>query len=127
MVEDVEVGDGLDTELGGEGGFGFGVDLEDEGLAGHLFGEEFEFRGGHLAGSAPRCPEDDEDGDGGGLDDFGEGGGVDGEGFSQGGKDGFALTAAAVMGEMGGGDAVGGGALGAGGEEGEGRHLLIPD
>lgn len=81
MVEDVEVGDGLDTELGGEGGFGLGIDLEDQCLAGHLFGEEFEFRGGHLAGSAPGGPEIDEDGDGGRVDDFGEGRGVNGEGF----------------------------------------------
>ena len=107
-VEDVEIGDGLDAELGGEGGFGFGVDLEDDGMARHLLGEEFEFRSGHLAGSAPGCPEIDEDGDGGLLDDLGEGVGVDGEGFREGGEESFTVAAAAAMGEMGGGDAVGG-------------------
>jgi len=124
--KDMEIRDGLDSELGGEGGFGLGVDLEDKCMAGHLFGEEFEFRGGYPARSAPRCPEVDEDGDGGLLDDFGEGGGVDGEGLREGGEEGFTFTTTAAMGEMGGGDAVGGRAFGTGGEEGEGHYFFTP-
>ena len=124
-MKDVKIRDRLDAELGGEGGFGFGVDLEDDGMARHFLGEEFEFRSGHLAGSAPGCPEIDEDGDGGLLDYFGESGGVDGEGFRESGEEGFTVAAAAAMGEMGGGDSVGGRAFGAGRQDGKGHYWGI--
>ena len=115
-VKDVEIRDGLDTELSGQGWFGLGVDFEYDGLAGHFLGEEFEFGGGHLAGSTPGRPEIYEDGDGRRFDDFGNGGGIDGEGFGEGGEGCLTVAAPAAMGEMGGGDAVRGRALGAGGD-----------
>jgi len=124
--KDMEVRNGLDSELGGEGGFGFGVDFEHESVAGHLLGEKFEFRGGRLAGSAPGGPEVDEYRDRGVLDDFGKGGGVDRKGFREGREEGLTLATTATMGQMGGGDPVGGGAFGAGGEEGEGHYFFTP-
>ena len=117
--EDGEVGDAANVVAGGELGVGFGVDFEDDGAAGGLFGGFGDVGGGHAAGAAPGGPEVDEDGDLGVAEDFVEEGGVGGDGLGDGREGLLAGAATAGVGEVGGGGAVFGAAVGAGADE---RH-----
>ena len=83
-----------------------GIDLEDDGLAGHVLCGARDLGGGGAAGAAPVGPEVDEDGDARALDDLVEERGVDLQGLVERGKGVFAGAASAGVGEVICGDAV---------------------
>ena len=104
--EDGEVGDTADVVASGQLGVALGVDLEDEGLPGHVGGGAGDLGGGGAAGATPLGPEVDEDGDAGVAEDVVEEGEVDGERLAEWWEGVFAGSAAAGVGEVVGVDAV---------------------
>ncbi len=104
--EDGEVGDTADVVARGQLGVALGIDLENEGLTGHVGGGAGDLGGGGAAGATPLGPEVDEDGDAGVADDVVEESEVDGEWLVERWEGIFAGTAAAGIGEVVGVDAV---------------------
>jgi len=84
--EDDEVRDAADLETGGELGVRLGVYLEDDRLSGHVGGGASDLGCGGPTGSAPVCPEVDEDGDGSVCNYIVEERGIDGERFGERGR-----------------------------------------
>jgi hypothetical protein len=119
--EDDEVGDTAHLKAGRELGICLGVDLEDDGFAGHIGGGAGDLRGCGSAGTAPGCPEVDEDGDLRVPGDVVEEGGVGGQGLGERWKRGLAGAAAAGVGEVLGGDTVFLLAVSAGADDGHGE------
>ena len=106
-AEDGEVGDALNVIAGGQLRVLFGIHFEDEGLAGEVAGGLGDMRSGHAAGSAPGGPEIHENRNFGVAEDLVELGGTDGEGLGDGWEGIFAGAAAACVGQVTGGDAIG--------------------
>src|SRR5579871_3236597 len=103
-----------------------GIDLEDDGLAGHVGGGAGDLGCGHSTGTAPVGPEVDQDGNGCGLSDFVEELGVDGDGLMERREGGFALAAAAGLCQMLCGDAVFAATVFAGADHGHGMAPVFP-
>jgi hypothetical protein len=106
LGQDDEVRDSLDAVAGGECGVGLCIDLEDEGVAGHIGGGAGDLGGGGSARTAPGGPKVDEDGYFCVGDDVVEEGGVGGDGFGLGRNGGFAGATSPDVGEVGCGDAI---------------------
>ena len=98
--EDDEVGNAADLEAGGELGIGFGVDLQDDGFAGHIGGGASDLWSRSPARAAPTRPEVDQNRHGRILDDVVKEGGVGGERLGERRKLGLAGSAAAGGAEM---------------------------
>jgi len=118
--EDDEVGDSADAEAGRECGVLFRIHLENNGLAGHFGSSASDLRRHHATGTAPCRPKVYKDGDGGILNDLIKERRVGSERLSDGRKRSFALTAAAGISEVAGGDAILLTALGASADDGHG-------
>jgi hypothetical protein len=103
-----------------------GVYFEDDGVASHVGGGAGDFGCGHAAGTAPVCPEIDQNRDGCGLCDLVEEFGVDLDGLVDGRERVFALAATAGVSQMFCSDAVFAATVFAGADDGHGKAPVFP-